>query len=90
MKNFQVYFSILVQYYFCKFFLFSCSNSVRNCCALGIVADSPEAGELARLPRTMSGKPDGELASRNAQVNSIIITFLIYLYFIRNCCRIIR
>ena len=28
--------------------------------ALGIVADSPEAGELANLPRTMSGKPDGE------------------------------
>jgi hypothetical protein len=31
-----------------------------NCFALGIVADSPEAGELASLPRTMSGKPDGE------------------------------
>jgi hypothetical protein len=42
-------------------------NSCRNCFALGIVADSPEAGELASLPRTMSGKPDGELASRNAQ-----------------------
>jgi hypothetical protein len=31
-----------------------------NCSALGIVADSPQAGELASLPRTMSGKPDGE------------------------------
>jgi hypothetical protein len=39
------------------------------CVALGIVADSPEAGEPANLPRTMSGKPDGELASRNAQIN---------------------
>jgi hypothetical protein len=39
-----------------------------NYFALGIVADSPEAGELASLPRTMSGKPDGELASRNAQI----------------------
>jgi hypothetical protein len=31
-----------------------------NCFALGIVADSPQAWELASMPRTMSGKPDGE------------------------------
>jgi hypothetical protein len=50
------------------------SNSVRNCFALGIVADSPQAWELASMPRTMSEKPDGELASRNAQIkiNNII------------------
>jgi hypothetical protein len=51
-------------------------NSTLNtiCCfALGIVADSPQAGEPASLPRTMSGKPDGELASRNAQMGKIVI-----------------
>jgi hypothetical protein len=59
--------------------MFSVGNVLRTCrlstfklkfsihVALGIVADSPEAWELASMPRTMSGKPDGELASRNAQ-----------------------
>jgi len=48
----------------------------RGMFALGIVADSPEAGEPASLPRTMSGKPDGELASRNAQKNKNTMTFM--------------
>jgi hypothetical protein len=41
--------------------------------APGIVADSPEAEEPASLPRTMSGKPDGELASRGALAELLII-----------------
>jgi hypothetical protein len=53
-------------------FQFQKKTIVQNI-ALGIVADSPEAGEPASLPRTMSGKPDGELASRNAQKNKKLI-----------------
>jgi hypothetical protein len=41
-------------------FNFIQSYSINIQFALGIVADSPEAGEPASLPRTMSGKPDGE------------------------------
>jgi len=48
------------------------------CFALGIVADSPQAGEPASLPRTMSGKPDGELASRGAQIKNKILWLLNY------------
>jgi hypothetical protein len=76
------------------------SNPVRNCFALGIVADSPEGGgrraqgaaerpegapdrdyvPTVFRPRTMSGKPDGELASRNAQKNKIILKAVFKLF----------
>jgi len=60
-------------------------NHIKKCIALGIVADSPQAGEPASLPRTMSGKPDGELASRNAQrIKEVFIGNLTMIIYIKN------